>query len=635
MSTLDCPICMSVFVNPSIIGCGHTFCYDCINQWLATHHNCPECRTRAHKNQIRTNYRLALIEEELLRGPVISTTQLKDLRPFKQTPTTISRLCTYRGVQVLLKEYIQGNFEAVEHQYFIQKTLDFPSQLVRIFGLTRDPPGLLMDHRSHNVKNYLANHIGFSFHDCELIAADVSCALECLHSGGFVHGSVEPCNVLLNLKVVSSRRVIIGAKLGCMDYTIEEGHQQIVFSQETPSIQFKYKSIKASKKWDIFAFGVLIYSIYTNTDLDNSCYKSHTPSQCNRIRSMLDLNRIKHKELRTMVERMLSPGDDEQPTITEIKSFFNPEQSLVRFNYEMQTSGTQISFCGKFMTASPPIDIGNTFVAVEYPPTTRKLLLTLEKTPRLKQFSTEVGFCDPCSTEVIAGVRLGPYSCAIIRGASVVDELVAGFQHHETLILEFFANQVRITTNLGLWSFCLQILADKILGLVPRTAQSWRLDHSQENFANVSYGRPMFREVYGAKYLHLDSSRTIATWKMPQRKKPILIAVDNIHSVNWIRFTLMKRPSVLHTLICLVRDFTEEIICCVTLGSKGFEGQQRGAYPGPPLKKRDFIDVTINSNEVLFVCERYNWTHTFSLQEPFILSIGASTSTSWSVGVVE
>ena len=45
---LRCVICMNLFVCPaSLSGCRHTFCNDCISQWLETPSNlCPVCRHR-------------------------------------------------------------------------------------------------------------------------------------------------------------------------------------------------------------------------------------------------------------------------------------------------------------------------------------------------------------------------------------------------------------------------------------------------------------------------------------------------------------------------------------------------------------------------------------------------------------
>lgn len=43
---LNCNICLGLFYNPVMCPCHHVFCKGCIEQWLAGHDNCPQCRQR-------------------------------------------------------------------------------------------------------------------------------------------------------------------------------------------------------------------------------------------------------------------------------------------------------------------------------------------------------------------------------------------------------------------------------------------------------------------------------------------------------------------------------------------------------------------------------------------------------------
>lgn len=74
---LTCVICFSIFKEPKLLKCGHTFCYACIQELARVAHeshegngfagpqfSCPECRvsTSATPSTVRslpTNYRLA------------------------------------------------------------------------------------------------------------------------------------------------------------------------------------------------------------------------------------------------------------------------------------------------------------------------------------------------------------------------------------------------------------------------------------------------------------------------------------------------------------------------------------------------------------------------------------------------
>lgn len=45
----NCTICLEEVERPGTIDpCGHTFCYDCINEWLVRRNQCPLCRRPSH-----------------------------------------------------------------------------------------------------------------------------------------------------------------------------------------------------------------------------------------------------------------------------------------------------------------------------------------------------------------------------------------------------------------------------------------------------------------------------------------------------------------------------------------------------------------------------------------------------------
>mmetsp|Transcript_55323 Transcript_55323/g.130603 ORF Transcript_55323/g.130603 Transcript_55323/m.130603 type:complete len:115 (+) Transcript_55323:74-418(+) len=42
---LDCSICLDLMHNAHVLDCGHTFCEDCIVDWMRRQRTCPVCRT--------------------------------------------------------------------------------------------------------------------------------------------------------------------------------------------------------------------------------------------------------------------------------------------------------------------------------------------------------------------------------------------------------------------------------------------------------------------------------------------------------------------------------------------------------------------------------------------------------------
>lgn len=41
---MSCSICYEAFKNKTNIGCGHSFCKECIDQWAQRNNTCPLCR---------------------------------------------------------------------------------------------------------------------------------------------------------------------------------------------------------------------------------------------------------------------------------------------------------------------------------------------------------------------------------------------------------------------------------------------------------------------------------------------------------------------------------------------------------------------------------------------------------------
>ena len=53
-----CPICMSMFRDPFVTDCGHSFCFQCITTHLVNRKICPCCSTYATADKIHPNFLL-------------------------------------------------------------------------------------------------------------------------------------------------------------------------------------------------------------------------------------------------------------------------------------------------------------------------------------------------------------------------------------------------------------------------------------------------------------------------------------------------------------------------------------------------------------------------------------------------
>ena len=51
-----CSICLSVFSDPRTLNCGHTYCWDCIKDWVKAKRDCPQCKSKVTNiNKIKKN----------------------------------------------------------------------------------------------------------------------------------------------------------------------------------------------------------------------------------------------------------------------------------------------------------------------------------------------------------------------------------------------------------------------------------------------------------------------------------------------------------------------------------------------------------------------------------------------------
>jgi hypothetical protein len=70
MSRIQCSICMDTFDNPHSLPCTHTFCYDCISEWMlkAKELQCPLCKLPFFRRNLMPNHLVADIVAGLSAG---------------------------------------------------------------------------------------------------------------------------------------------------------------------------------------------------------------------------------------------------------------------------------------------------------------------------------------------------------------------------------------------------------------------------------------------------------------------------------------------------------------------------------------------------------------------------------------
>ncbi|XP_061591084.1 zinc-binding protein A33-like [Cololabis saira] len=61
---LTCSVCLSIFSDPVILVCGHSFCRECITVSLSSGQQCPQCRTTFYVTHFTTNHILKSLAEK-------------------------------------------------------------------------------------------------------------------------------------------------------------------------------------------------------------------------------------------------------------------------------------------------------------------------------------------------------------------------------------------------------------------------------------------------------------------------------------------------------------------------------------------------------------------------------------------
>merc|ERR1712142_991089 len=82
-SQLQCAVCSELFVEATSINCGHTFCNNCITEWMKKKANCPVCRTDIKQStqcKVLDEYVDKVYDQFVGEGGKVQRQSLKDER---------------------------------------------------------------------------------------------------------------------------------------------------------------------------------------------------------------------------------------------------------------------------------------------------------------------------------------------------------------------------------------------------------------------------------------------------------------------------------------------------------------------------------------------------------------------------
>ena len=90
-STVECGICMEIFVNPFSLPCTHSFCEGCIKQCFKTSKECPMCKESFLLREARHNPTLEKLSCLFTDVEQVSTNQtVQPVQSFENVATVLS-----------------------------------------------------------------------------------------------------------------------------------------------------------------------------------------------------------------------------------------------------------------------------------------------------------------------------------------------------------------------------------------------------------------------------------------------------------------------------------------------------------------------------------------------------------------
>ncbi|KAL0241012.1 hypothetical protein GEMRC1_006248 [Eukaryota sp. GEM-RC1] len=316
--TQICPIHHGELTSPVMLPCHHSFCLSCISSFLDDKTNCPVCDL-----SIPNNYQVKLKEflTQLSHPKVISGSDIHYQQLVSSTPSRELVSGTFRQYSITWFKYTQleNNTDVQKEayqQYHVIKSLNFSDKLIRIFGVTEKPTGIVCEDLSVTIQDLLDKRRRLSLDEISTIAQDILTGLSELHGKSFVSDEFCAKSVLLQVKHHRISRVkLFPFRNGPYSATNETVKTLESVAYNPPEVLLGLTE-KRTPAGDVFSFGVLLWCLISNND-PSLVRESLEAIQSDRMKAkgaaLIDLTGIPMK-FKGFIQVSTSVNPDDRPT---------------------------------------------------------------------------------------------------------------------------------------------------------------------------------------------------------------------------------------------------------------------------------------------------------------------------------
>ncbi|KAL0212382.1 hypothetical protein RCL1_006008 [Eukaryota sp. TZLM3-RCL] len=314
VSSLVCSLHLGLLHSPASLPCGHSFCQSCIQVHLLTSRQCPSCnRGDLETSSIVPNAALDQVLNELDDRSAIHPNELQIIQQLTSSENSRMYKTALLNTHVIWKRIIGQNTSplnvALSNQFSLIQALDFPRNIVRVYGVTHSPPGIVMEQLDCSIQDKFDIGHSFTQHEVCIIVKDMLAGLRSLHNHEVGHCNLKASNVLIN----EQNGLIITAKLS--DLKLLSGINAMGKNDTYVAPEIVNKSKRApSLSMDVYSLGVLLTGLLLSTD-PYVVIRSFVQRSQPHLKS-LGFNQL----MLQMLSHMLHPTPSKRPTVAEVQA---------------------------------------------------------------------------------------------------------------------------------------------------------------------------------------------------------------------------------------------------------------------------------------------------------------------------